>query len=161
MVRFLTVPPQHNTTASRLCFSFKPGVIRLISQATECNMILPRYENTERRAAAVGKKGLGYLGMGVSGGEEGARNGMLPLTRTLCKKKKMFGCGVRLVSNGREDKRGEGEGLGVFCDPIPAKNVYKRLVDCILHIVSIKHSSSISILSFHRPTQFASSSPLR
>jgi len=24
----------------------------------------------------VAKKGLGYLGMGVSGGEEGARNGM-------------------------------------------------------------------------------------
>jgi len=38
------------------------------------------YENTERRAAAVAKKGLGYLGMGVSGGEEGARNGpsMMP-----------------------------------------------------------------------------------
>lgn len=34
-----------------------------------------RYENTERRAAAVAKKGLGYMGMGVSGGEEGARNG--------------------------------------------------------------------------------------
>ncbi len=40
------------------------------------NVILRgRYENTERRAAAVGKKGLGYLGMGVFGGEEGARNG--------------------------------------------------------------------------------------
>lgn len=38
------------------------------------------YENTERRAAAVAKKGLGYMGMGVSGGEEGARNGpsMMP-----------------------------------------------------------------------------------
>ncbi|CAM6052063.1 unnamed protein product [Sphagnum compactum] len=33
------------------------------------------YENTERRAAAVKTKGLLYLGMGVSGGEEGARNG--------------------------------------------------------------------------------------
>jgi 6-phosphogluconate dehydrogenase len=33
------------------------------------------YENTERRAAAVLSKGLLYLGMGVSGGEEGARNG--------------------------------------------------------------------------------------
>lgn len=33
------------------------------------------YENTERRAAEVKKKGLLYLGMGVSGGEEGARNG--------------------------------------------------------------------------------------
>jgi len=33
------------------------------------------YENTERRAAAVKEKGLLYLGMGVSGGEEGARNG--------------------------------------------------------------------------------------
>jgi 6-phosphogluconate dehydrogenase len=38
------------------------------------------YENTERRAKAVATKGLGYLGMGVSGGEEGARNGpsMMP-----------------------------------------------------------------------------------
>ena len=34
-----------------------------------------RYENTERRAKAVAKNGLGYMGMGVSGGEEGARNG--------------------------------------------------------------------------------------
>ncbi len=33
------------------------------------------YENTERRAASVKEKGLMYLGMGVSGGEEGARNG--------------------------------------------------------------------------------------
>jgi len=33
------------------------------------------YENTERRAASVKEKGLLYLGMGVSGGEEGARNG--------------------------------------------------------------------------------------
>eukprot|EP00246_Nothoceros_aenigmaticus_P006631 TRINITY_DN1965_c0_g2_i1.p1 TRINITY_DN1965_c0_g2~~TRINITY_DN1965_c0_g2_i1.p1 ORF type:complete len:499 (+),score=116.62 TRINITY_DN1965_c0_g2_i1:77-1573(+) len=33
------------------------------------------YENTERRAKEVAEKGLLYLGMGVSGGEEGARNG--------------------------------------------------------------------------------------
>jgi len=33
------------------------------------------YENTERRAATVKAKGLLYLGMGVSGGEEGARHG--------------------------------------------------------------------------------------
>jgi 6-phosphogluconate dehydrogenase len=38
------------------------------------------YENTERRAKALEEKGLLYLGMGVSGGEEGARNGpsMMP-----------------------------------------------------------------------------------
>ena len=38
------------------------------------------YENTERRAAEVAKKGVRYIGMGVSGGEEGARNGpsMMP-----------------------------------------------------------------------------------
>ena len=34
-----------------------------------------RYENTERRAASVAEKGIKYIGMGVSGGEEGARNG--------------------------------------------------------------------------------------
>ncbi|KAK4798667.1 hypothetical protein SAY86_030993 [Trapa natans] len=33
------------------------------------------YENTERREKAVTESGLLYLGMGVSGGEEGARNG--------------------------------------------------------------------------------------
>jgi 6-phosphogluconate dehydrogenase len=33
------------------------------------------YENTERRARQVAEKGLLYLGMGVSGGEEGARHG--------------------------------------------------------------------------------------
>eukprot|EP00249_Psilotum_nudum_P015152 c25191_g1_i1 orf=311-1771(+) len=33
------------------------------------------YENTERRASAVKEKGLLYLGMGVSGGEDGARHG--------------------------------------------------------------------------------------
>lgn len=38
------------------------------------------YENTERREKAMAEKGLLYLGMGVSGGEEGARNGpsMMP-----------------------------------------------------------------------------------
>lgn len=33
------------------------------------------YENTERREKAMEEKGLLYLGMGVSGGEEGARHG--------------------------------------------------------------------------------------
>ncbi|GKB78743.1 6-phosphogluconate dehydrogenase, decarboxylating 1, chloroplastic [Tanacetum coccineum] len=33
------------------------------------------YENTERRIVEANDKGLLYLGMGVSGGEEGARNG--------------------------------------------------------------------------------------
>eukprot|EP00741_Cyanophora_paradoxa_P022486 tig00021464_g21712.t1 len=33
------------------------------------------YENTERRAAECAKRGINYMGMGVSGGEEGARNG--------------------------------------------------------------------------------------
>lgn len=33
------------------------------------------YENTERRIQQISEKGLLYLGMGVSGGEEGARNG--------------------------------------------------------------------------------------
>ena len=34
-----------------------------------------RYENTEKRKLMVAEKGLLYMGMGVSGGEEGARNG--------------------------------------------------------------------------------------
>jgi 6-phosphogluconate dehydrogenase len=38
------------------------------------------YENTERRSKEAAEKGLLYVGMGVSGGEEGARNGpsMMP-----------------------------------------------------------------------------------
>jgi 6-phosphogluconate dehydrogenase len=38
------------------------------------------YENTERRSRELGEKGILYVGMGVSGGEEGARNGpsMMP-----------------------------------------------------------------------------------
>lgn len=38
------------------------------------------YENTEKRKEMVAQKGLLYMGMGVSGGEEGARNGpsMMP-----------------------------------------------------------------------------------
>ena len=38
------------------------------------------YENTEHRQKKVAEKGLMYLGMGVSGGEEGARNGESPVT---------------------------------------------------------------------------------
>ena len=34
------------------------------------------YENTERRQAALKEKGIVEIGMGVSGGEEGARRGM-------------------------------------------------------------------------------------
>lgn len=33
------------------------------------------YQNTERRAAELASSGILYMGMGVSGGEEGARNG--------------------------------------------------------------------------------------
>lgn len=34
-----------------------------------------RYKNTERRMSKVAERGVLYMGMGVSGGEEGARNG--------------------------------------------------------------------------------------
>lgn len=43
--------------------------------AHACVRVLRRYENTEKRKAKVAEKGLLYLGMGVSGGEEGARRG--------------------------------------------------------------------------------------
>ena len=36
-----------------------------------------RYENTEARIKRVEEEGLMYIGMGVSGGEEGARHGVL------------------------------------------------------------------------------------
>ena len=38
------------------------------------------YENTERRAVQVEAQGILYMGMGVSGGEEGARNGEFLIT---------------------------------------------------------------------------------
>ena len=37
--------------------------------------ICNRYENTEMRAKKLEDIGIMYMGMGVSGGEEGARNG--------------------------------------------------------------------------------------
>ena len=52
------------------------------------------YENSERRAKMVGEKGLSYIAMGVSGGEEGARNGPLPhslLVRLRCMRAALFG----------------------------------------------------------------------
>ena len=36
-----------------------------------------RYQNTERRQALLKEKGIFHIGMGVSGGEEGARRGAL------------------------------------------------------------------------------------
>jgi 6-phosphogluconate dehydrogenase len=45
---------------------------------TECFLgCCSRYENTEKRSVKVAEKGIMYMGMGVSGGEEGARNGVL------------------------------------------------------------------------------------
>ncbi len=61
----------------QLCL-FQHGVrvvLQSLNTAVPLLLLPGRYENTERRAAAVEKKGLKYLGMGVSGGEEGARNG--------------------------------------------------------------------------------------
>ena len=54
--------------------------------SADCTVRWGRYENTERRAAEVAEKGIKYIGMGVSGGEEGARNGAPaePLSRTVC-----------------------------------------------------------------------------
>lgn len=41
------------------------------------------YENSERRMKAVAEKGVRYMAMGVSGGEEGARNGAR-ITQLFC-----------------------------------------------------------------------------
>lgn len=45
--------------------------------AQPCPALPYRYENTERRQAQMSAKGIFHIGMGVSGGEEGARNGAL------------------------------------------------------------------------------------
>lgn len=62
-----------DATIEELCKYMEPGDI-IIDGGNEW------YENTERRKAKVEALGLRYLGMGVSGGEEGARNGpsMMP-----------------------------------------------------------------------------------
>ncbi len=57
------------TGTSKICQCLYKTVFRT-GVVTIC-----RYENTERRAASVAEKGIKYIGMGVSGGEEGARNG--------------------------------------------------------------------------------------
>lgn len=57
-----------DATIKGLCEHMEPGDL-IIDGGNEW------YENTERRAAEVGETGILYMGMGVSGGEEGARNG--------------------------------------------------------------------------------------
>ena len=46
-----------------------------LSTSLSLNPSSCRYENTERREREAAANSLLYLGMGVSGGEEGARNG--------------------------------------------------------------------------------------
>ncbi|EFJ45488.1 hypothetical protein VOLCADRAFT_109207 [Volvox carteri f. nagariensis] len=60
-------------TIDALCEYMEPGDI-IIDGGNEW------YENTEKRVAKVASKGILYMGMGVSGGEEGARRGpsMMP-----------------------------------------------------------------------------------
>jgi len=60
-------------TIAKLCEFLEPGDV-IVDGGNEW------YENTERRAKEVAEKGILYMGMGVSGGEEGARNGpaMMP-----------------------------------------------------------------------------------
>ena len=62
-----------DATIENLCKYMEPGDC-IIDGGNEW------YENTERRSREVGEKGILYVGMGVSGGEEGARNGpsMMP-----------------------------------------------------------------------------------
>lgn len=62
-----------DATIAGLCQYLEPGDC-IIDGGNEW------YENTERRAKEVEERGILYLGMGVSGGEEGARNGpsMMP-----------------------------------------------------------------------------------
>lgn len=48
------------------------------------------YENTERRQAALKEKGIVEIGMGVSGGEEGARRGKKEESCILIKKKRSW-----------------------------------------------------------------------
>lgn len=62
-----------DSTIEKLCEYMEPGDV-LIDGGNEW------YENTERRGDMLKNKGIMYMGMGVSGGEEGARNGpsMMP-----------------------------------------------------------------------------------
>ena len=62
-----------DTTISNLCQYMEEGDM-IIDGGNEW------YENTERREEVLKENGILYLGMGISGGEEGARNGpsMMP-----------------------------------------------------------------------------------
>jgi 6-phosphogluconate dehydrogenase len=62
-----------DATVAQLAEYMEPGDI-IIDGGNEW------YENTERRQALMKEKGIFHIGMGVSGGEEGARNGpaMMP-----------------------------------------------------------------------------------
>ena len=57
-----------DATIQKLCNYLEPGDV-IIDGGNEW------YENTERRESLLKDKGILYMGMGVSGGEEGARNG--------------------------------------------------------------------------------------
>ena len=72
-IRLLARPANFGSASGNLLTrSFQ----RLMGQRVQLkSWSLCRYENTERRAASVAEKGIKYIGMGVSGGEEGARNG--------------------------------------------------------------------------------------
>lgn len=62
-----------DSTIERLCEYMEPGDV-IVDGGNEW------YENTERRERMLKERGILYMGMGVSGGEEGARNGpsMMP-----------------------------------------------------------------------------------
>nr|GMD42310.1 6-phosphogluconate dehydrogenase, decarboxylating 2, chloroplastic-like [Ipomoea batatas] len=75
-------PPCRSTwspaTPSSTAASSPRSVIILVKAGAPGDTIIDGgnewYENTERRISEVSAKGLLYLGMGVSGGEDGARN---------------------------------------------------------------------------------------
>lgn len=69
---YTRLQPQHT---SHLCLCLTPSRLYLTLMPCAPLTLFTRYENTERRKDKVEAKGLRYMGMGVSGGEEGARRG--------------------------------------------------------------------------------------
>lgn len=68
-----------NVISTHCWAPFHPSMLFVVAPCLPSCPVLsrvsPRYENTERRKTKVEAKGLRYMGMGVSGGEEGARRG--------------------------------------------------------------------------------------
>jgi len=79
------------------------------------------YENTERRVEETKAKGVLYLGMGVSGGEEGARRGAFA---ERCRLLRRVGAGLGWVGLRGQARSGSERRAAGFFTPPPSPPPY-------------------------------------